>query len=70
MGKFKSKADTSFEIKLEKAIEDRDFYRVNVLFSQYGSYLELIDGSIEMDNKQVMVRYNRVDDLLKGSALT
>lgn len=43
MAKFRSKAETNFEVKLKKAVSDRDWSRVEALFNAYGSYLVLLE---------------------------
>lgn len=36
-------ADKSFAAKLKDALDKRDFVKVERLFNQYGTYLELIE---------------------------
>jgi len=40
---YKTKAQRSFEEKLAKATEERNFAKVADLYNKYGTYLELIE---------------------------
>jgi len=41
-GSFKTKAEKVFDEKLSKAIDERNWDKVELLFRQFGTYLELI----------------------------
>lgn len=64
MGKFKSKAQVAFEVKTERAIQDRDWKALQEVFHQYGSYLELIDFSSPMSPPVARAHARLAQDLV------
>lgn len=48
----KTRAETSFDKKRREALRDRDTARLELAFSQYGTYLELVGEDQEVGKRR------------------
>lgn len=63
MAKFKPKAEQAFETKFHEALQARSFDVLERVMNQYGSYLELVDMTVNMTPDETRARLDLVREL-------
>ena len=64
MARYKSKAEKAFEVKVEAALEARDWTTLETVYHQYGCYLELIDMNSTIQGQEVNLAARAAQDLI------